>query len=104
MEEYSLEAFKGMSMAAFLQPAESGEHFTGTKSQLISFSKCFKQYENGELKPTSKKRTQESKFKAVEDKLVHNISLCQSLYQCDKCGLSWIMTHAAKEACSLGCT
>jgi hypothetical protein len=40
----------------------------------------------------SKKRTQESKFKAVEDKLVHYICLHQSLVcQCDKCGLSWII-------------
>jgi hypothetical protein len=27
----------------------------------------------------------------VEDKLVHYIHLCQSLYQHEKCGLSWII-------------
>jgi hypothetical protein len=85
----SMEAFKRMSMAAFLQSVESA----GTKSQQISFSKYLKQYgENGELKPASKKQTRESKFKAVEDKLVHYIiRLGQSLYQCDKCGFSWII-------------
>jgi hypothetical protein len=45
----STEAFKRMTMTAFLKSAESGEQFTGTRSQRVSFAKYLKQHENGEL-------------------------------------------------------
>jgi hypothetical protein len=58
----STEALKQMSIVQFLKFDVSGEHFMGTKSQWVSFAKYLKQYENGELQPTSKKQVRESKL------------------------------------------
>jgi hypothetical protein len=91
VKKNSTEAFKKMTNAQFLKSSESGEVFTGTVSQQISFRRYLKQFENGELKPSGKKRSRESKYKVLEDKLVEYICLHQKLYQTDKCGLSWLI-------------
>jgi hypothetical protein len=91
LKKNSTEAFKRMSNAQFLKSSESGNVFTGTVSQQMSFGRYLKQFENGELEPSGKKRSRESKYKVLEDKLVEYIRLCQQLYQTDKCGLSWLI-------------
>jgi hypothetical protein len=82
------EAFKRMFNAQFLKSSESGKVLTGTVSQQMSFGRYLKQFENGELEWSGKKRSRESKYKVLEDKLVEYIRLRQQLYQTNKCGLS----------------
>jgi hypothetical protein len=87
----SSDTLKRMSIGLFLKSNLSGEQFTGTKSQQVLFAKYLKKYENGELRPLTKKRVRQSKYVALEEKLVKYIRLRQSLYHRDKCGLSWVV-------------
>jgi hypothetical protein len=91
LKKNSTEALKRMSNIEFLRSSESSKVFTGTVSQQMSSGRYLKKFENGELEPSSKKRSQESKYKVLEDKLVKYIHLCQQLYQTNKCGLSWMI-------------
>jgi hypothetical protein len=92
----STERLKCMSNVQFLKSAESGEHFTGTRSEQVSFGNYMKIYENGQLVPNpGKKRNRTSPFHVLEDKLVKYIRLRQSLSQLDGTGetggLSWML-------------
>lgn len=88
VKKNSTDALRQMTNAQFLKSAMSGTDLTGTRSEQVSFGKYLKKYQNGELKPTSKKRSQKSKYKAMEDKLVNHH---QRLHQQDKSGISWIL-------------
>jgi hypothetical protein len=90
----STEILRNMPNAHFLRSAVSGEDFTGTPSEQVSFSNYLKKYEKGQLMPnTGKKRNRTSPFHVLEDKLVKYIRLRQSLCQLDKGegGLSWVL-------------
>ena len=91
VKKNSTDALRQMTNAQFLKSAMSGTDFTGTRSEQVSFGKYLRKYQNGELKPTSKKRSRKSKYKAMENKLVEYIKRRQRLHQQDESGISWIL-------------
>jgi hypothetical protein len=80
VKKNSTDALRQMTNAQFLKSAMSGTDFTGTRSEQVSFGKYLRKYQNGELKPTSKKRIRKRKYKAMEDKLVEYINRRQRLH------------------------
>lgn len=80
-----------MSQKAFLESELSGPEFSGTSSEIVTFSKKLKAFKNGELKVEAVdfKRKAEGRFKEIEDKVVAYMKLRAKAYVKDKCGLSW---------------
>ena len=86
------------SKATFLRSAVSGNQFSGTSSEQVSFGKRLKQYDAGELNPSPNVRFREGMYPLIEDLLIRYLDLRQKNYFRDKCGVSWLyLEHKAKE-------
>jgi hypothetical protein len=78
------------SKVGFLRSALGGDLFTGSQSEQVSFGQMLRQFDNGTLKPSDKKRGRDRKFIDVEEKLIEYLNLRARAYLLDKCGISWI--------------
>ncbi len=77
------------SMASFLRSAASCPDIDAKKSSMTSFASCLKKFRKNDLQPKKAKRVHCSKYKEVEEKLVHYIDLRAKLFKMDEKGLSW---------------
>jgi DDE superfamily endonuclease/Tc5 transposase DNA-binding domain len=78
-----------VTMREFLRSAQSGSNFSGTDSEVVSFSRYFKRYKSGCLQPSESIRLKTSSFPDVETKLIAYIELRARYYKRDKCGVSY---------------
>ena len=80
-----------MSQKAFLESEFSEPEFSGTPSEIVTFSKKLKAFKNGEIKVEAIdfKRKAEEKFTEIENKLIAYMKLRSKAYVKDKCEISW---------------
>ena len=80
-----------MSQKAFLQSPISGEFFSGTQSELVSFGKRIKEHDSGKYlgKQLNVKRIKRVFFPEVEAKLVRYIEIRERKFEQDKIGVGW---------------
>ena len=96
-----------MTQKGFLISELSGDSFSGTPSEIVSFSRMLKEFDSGTLRPNIQaKRRSTGKFDAVEKKLVEYLDLRARLHQHDKLGLSYdiMRSKALQFAEQLGVT
>ena len=76
----------------FLKSSISGDMFTGSVSEQVSFSKRLKEYDKGKFedKNLNVKKLQPVRFPDVERKLVRYLDLREHNYQQDKLGVDWL--------------
>ena len=95
-----------MTQKAFLESDASGPNFSGTSSEIVSFSKRLKAYKSGDLKVEAVDfvRKSEGKFTEVEEKIITYIKLRSASYHKDKLGLSFdfLKEKASKYAKEIG--
>ena len=77
-----------VTVREFLRSADSGSNFSGTNSEVVSFSRHFKRYKSGHLQPSESIRIKTSSFPDVESKLIAYIELRARYYKRDKYGVS----------------
>lgn len=88
----SNEKYKDTKQTDFLKSNVTGDLFTGSRSEQVSFGYKLKQYDNGTLKSTAQKRLRAVQFEDVEEMLVKYIDLRQK--NDDKCGLTYVFLQA----------
>jgi Tc5 transposase DNA-binding domain/DDE superfamily endonuclease len=73
-------------------------------SEVVSFCKKMKAFEEGKLKPSDGFRKKPSQYPEVETKIIQYLDLRAGLYKRDKCGVSWelLRLKAIKFANELG--
>ena len=83
----------------------SGNQFTGSQSERVSFGNYLKQYDDGTLRPNDVlSRSLHSKFPEIEARLIAYIDLRAEKCKNDKLGVSWqcLESRALKYAGQLG--
>jgi hypothetical protein len=66
-----------MSQSSFLKSSLSGEKFAGTVSEQQSFGRFLRLYDADKLKPSTKRRCRDHRFKEVEAKLIEYLEMQQ---------------------------
>ena len=87
--EYFRSNNHSLNQTQFLKSDLSGDSFTGTLSERQSFGRKLKQYDDDNLKSSTRMRIKKGEFEDVEKMLVKYIDLRAEKYKRDKCGLNW---------------